>query len=257
LNIFKQLILSLYSPASIATWRRQGIGKTILFVFLLTLISILPTSIQLSKGIMDGVHTTQEVIDKEAPNFSIKNGELHTDMSAPLTIDKGMFTLILDSTGEVGVKDLDKTNTTIALLKDEMAFTAGGTVEQFSYSMLELDVQKEDIVHFLDSLDSLLVVILPIFIIVIYLFSSAFKFIGISILALIGTLFNRNGKEALEYRFLWRIAAYSITLPTIFFMIMDIFKTPVPFGFMLYWFVSILLMALALKEIPQAKETLD
>jgi hypothetical protein len=37
-------------------------------------------------------------------------------------------------------------------------------------------------------------------------------------------------------------------------MIMDIFRTVVPYGFMLNWLVSILVLFLALKEIPPAKE---
>ena len=40
MNIFKQLIVSLYSPKDIAKFHQQGIGKTILFVFFLTLISV-------------------------------------------------------------------------------------------------------------------------------------------------------------------------------------------------------------------------
>ncbi|WP_174881655.1 DUF1189 family protein, partial [Metabacillus niabensis] len=39
MNIFKQLFTSIYSPRTISTFRFQGIGKTILFVFILTLVS--------------------------------------------------------------------------------------------------------------------------------------------------------------------------------------------------------------------------
>lgn len=254
MNIFKQLILSLYSPKSISTWRTQGIGKTIFYVFLLTFIAILPTVIHLSMAITSGVQATQETVEGELPNFMIKNGELTADDNAPKTIDKGTFTLLFDPSGQTGVNDLDTSMTSLALLKNDFAITSGGTIQHFSYSMLELEITKEDAVKLLDSMDSFLTVILPILFIVIYLFSSAMKFIGISILALIGTMVHKSGTESLKYRHLWRIAAYSITLPTFFFMIMDIFQTAVPFGFVLNWFVSILVLILAIKEIPQAKD---
>jgi hypothetical protein len=254
MNIFKQLILSIYSPKSIASWRFQGIGKTILFVFFLTLISILPTAIQLSNGIVDGLNLAQETIEEDIPDFTIKNGELISNTNSAVQFQEKDFTIIFDPTGDIDLSDLDLSLDSIALLKNEFAITTAGTVEHFSYSMMDLNLSKEDAVQFINSMDTLLTVIIPILIIVIYLFSSAMKFIGISVLALIGTLLSKSGDDSLKYRHLWRMAAYSVTLPTVFFMIMDIFQTPVPFGFVLNWFVSILVLVLALKEIPKAEQ---
>lgn len=255
MNIFKQLVLSLYSPKAIATWRTQGIGKTILFVFLLTLISILPTIYHLNAAITNGVEMTKDTVSEEIPNFTITNGELQTDESKLVTIEKSDFTIIFDPTGEIQPNQLDTSLNSIAFLKNDFAITTTGTIEQLSYSMVtDMAITKDDVVSFINTMDSMLSVILPIIFIAIYLFSSALKFIGISVLALIGTLLNSSNSEKLKYRYLWRIAAYSITLPTIFFMIMDIFQTAVPFGFVLNWFVSILVLILALKEIPQSKE---
>lgn len=257
MNIFKQLVLSLYSPKAIASWRMQGIGKTILFVFILTFISIMPTAIQLSTAITNWVQMTTETVEGKIPNFTIKDGELHADETSPITIQRDSFTLIFDPTGEIHPNDLDTSQNSIALLKNDFAITTTGTLEQLSYSMVtDLDITKADVVKFIHSIDSLLAVVLPLFFLVIYIFSSGFKFIGISILAFIGTLFNKSGTESLPYRYVWRMAAYSVTLSTIFFMIMDIFQTAVPFGFALNWFVSILVLVLALKEIPQSKEIL-
>lgn len=118
---------------------------------------------------------------------------------------------------------------------------------------MDIALTKSDIASFVNSLDSLLAIAIPILIIFIYLFASAMKFIGISVLALIGVMIYRKGEEA-KYRHIWRMAAYSIVLPTVFFMIMDIFRTVVPYGFWLNWLVSVLVLFLALKEVPSAKE---
>ena len=56
-----------------------------------------------------------------------------------------------------------------------------------------------------------------------------------------------------SYRYLWRISAYSVTLPTVFFTIMESLKTIVPSGFFIHWFVAIMMLMLTLKEVPSEK----
>lgn len=254
MNIFKQLIVSLYSPKAIASWRNQGIGKTILFVFFLTFISILPTTIHMSNMMTDGVEIIQETIEEELPPFTIENGQLISEEKAPITIYKRDFTLIFDATGELSASSLDHSIDSIAFLKNEVVMTSGGNMEQFSYALLnDLTLTKEDAMEFLSTLDSVFAIIIPIFFIIVYLFTSGMKFIGISLLALVGLLINTNNKDTISYRHIWRIAAYSVVLPTIFFTIMDVFQTTVPFGFLLNWVVSIIVLILALKEVPQEK----
>lgn len=256
MNIFKQLFLSLYSPKSIALWRNQGIGKTILFVFLLTLISVLPTAIYFSTALTGGLQAVQQSLEQNIPDFTIDNGQLHADEA--VTLENEGFTIIFEPTGATEWDNISGSSNAIAFLKNEFVVSGGGTVEHFPYSTLgDMTISKADVLQFVEALDSLLAVILPIFFIIIYLFSSAMKFIGISVLALIGLLFNKQGADELKYRHLWRLAAYSITLPTIFFTVMDFFQTAVPFGFFLNWFVSILVLVLTLKEIPKTKETLQ
>jgi hypothetical protein len=86
------------------------------------------------------------------------------------------------------------------------------------------------------------------------LFSSAVKFIEISILALLGLIMkNRTGRK-LNYGHIWRMSAYSVTLPTIFFTIMSAIQTQVPSTFLIHWAVALIVLYLAIKETPQAKK---
>ncbi|WML30690.1 DUF1189 family protein [Neobacillus sp. OS1-32] len=64
MNIFKQLVKSIYSPKDIALFRLQGIGKTILYVFLLTFISILPSIVFLSSALTSGLSTAKSFIQR-------------------------------------------------------------------------------------------------------------------------------------------------------------------------------------------------
>jgi hypothetical protein len=50
------------------------------------------------------------------------------------------------------------------------------------------------------------------------------------------------------------MAAYSETLPTLFFTIMSAIKTTVPNSFLINWFVVIIVLYLAINEIPKPKK---
>lgn len=256
MNIFKQFIKSLYSPKDIASFRFQGIGKTILYVFFLTLLSILPTVYFFSFAIVNGINAVEESINIELPDFQIEDGELHSEQNAPITINKDRFTVLFDSTGTIEKSKLSNSDNTIALLKDEFIFTAGGQQQSYSYSMLNnVTITKQDLADFLSSADSMLMIIIPLMAVVIYIFTVGMRFIEVSILALIGLLLkNIMDRKNIQYRHLWRISAYSVTLPTIFFTIMAILKTAVPNGAFINWFVAFMIIFLAIKEIPQPKK---
>jgi maltodextrin utilization protein YvdJ len=254
MNIFRQLVKSLYSPRDIATFRFQGIGKTILFVFLLMFISIIPNAIYFTSIAKNGIDAVQQTVKKELPEFTLKNGTLTSDQKEPIRVQKGDFTVIFDSTGETTPQDLKNQYATLGILKNGLVFSDGGNIQNSSYTSFgDISIKNHDVVSFMDSVDSFLYIVGPILLILFYLFVSAVGFIKISILAFGGLFFANVLKRKLVYRQSWRITAYSITLPTIFFMIMDALHTQTPGGFMLDWMVTLLILFLAIKEMPQPK----
>jgi hypothetical protein len=258
MNIFKQFYKSIYSPKDIASFRLQGIGKTILYVFFLTLLSILPSIYYLSTMLIAGIEDTKSVMNNELPPFTIDNGSLSAETDVPITIDKGDFTIIIDPTGVITIEDVEDKDNTIALLKNDFAVAAGGRIDTYSYSMLEgLTLSKEDFIDIVDTFDGMKGVIIPVISILMFLFSSAVNFIEVSILAWFGLLLKGLTGKNISYRHLWRMAAYSVTLPTVFFTIMGALNTTVPNSFIINWFVEIIVLYLALKEIPNEKTTLE
>jgi hypothetical protein len=255
LNIFKQLIKSIYSPQDIARFRFQGIGKTILFVFLLSLLSIIPTVIHLSTAITEGVSSAKDTVSHEFPSFNIKNGVLKSDLEKPKTMTKNGFAIVFDSTGAANEKDLKNIDNGFAFLKSELVFIAGGQTQAYPYSMAQdFTLTKNDLVDLIDSIDSSLLILLPLLFLVIYIFTSGIKFIEVSILALFGLMIKNMIGRQLHYRQLWRMSAYSVTLPTLFFTIMAAIKTEVTGAFFIHWIVAYIVLFLAIKEIPQAKK---
>jgi hypothetical protein len=258
MNIFKQFLKSLYSPKDIAIFRFQGIGKTILFVFLLTLLSILPTTFQFVSAINNGLELSKDVLKEEVPPFIIENGQLSVESQTPYIFEEKGIKIIIDGTGSIDQSDLNKSETAIALLKNEFVFMAGGQAQSSSYSMFpEMELTNQDIVEFIQSMEGLKYIFIPIMFLIIFIFSSGIKFIEVSILALIGLLVKNLLKRNVPYRQAWRMAAYSVTLPTVFFTIMALLQTQVPNGFIINWFVSILVLTLTIKEIPMKKQKIE
>lgn len=259
MNIFKQFFKSLYSPKDIALFRFQGIGKTITYVFFLTILSLIPAIYYLCSAAVNGLDAFQDSVKNEFPSFQIANGELQTltadEKEAPIIIKKEGFTIIFDTTGAVKSEELPKSTNTIAILKNDAIFIAGGQVQSFSYSMInDFTITNEDLLAFLTSIDSSLVIMLPLLVLIVYIFVTGLKFIEISILALFGLLLMKMLMRNFQYRHAWRLAAYSVTLPTVFFTIMGALKTTVPNGAIINWFVAYIIMYLAIKEIPQPKK---
>lgn len=251
MSILTQIVKSLYSPKDIALTRFQGIGKTILFVFMLTLISILPVVYYMFTEISEGVGTVKQSIKTDIPSFTIEEGVLHSDIKAPLTIKNGGFTLIFDSTGTVDQGEMTGMEANFAMLQKEIVLTAGGETTAIPYTLFPNEsMTKADIISLINTAESSLPVLLGLLLIVVYVFSTGMKFIEVSILALFGLLLKNLTGRKLQYRHLWRMSAYSTTLPTIFFTIMALLKTTVPYSFSVNWFVAAMMLLLAIKEIP-------
>ena len=254
MNIFKQLYKSLYSPRDIAAFRFQGIGKTILYIFLLSLISILPAAYNLTVFANEALSESIETVNNELPAFSIENGSLVSQSDQPVTVEKENLTIILDSSGTIQKSDLSEEQNAFALLKDEFAVVTAGQTQSYAYSMFDgLNADNQDIADFLTSLDSLKGIILSVFVIILYLFSAGLTFIKVSIFALAGLLFANMLKRKLAYRQAWRITAYAITLSTIFFTIMEMLNTFIPGSVFLDWIVTGIILYLSIKEIPKRK----
>lgn len=255
MNIFKQFWLSLYSPKDIAKFRFQGIGKTILYVFLLVLISSLPVFIMTANSINSGVHAFQNAIENKLPDFEISNGKLHSDADAPIEITNDDFDIYFDAQGSLSADEIAlKSDNAFALLPNEFVIVSNGIVQAQPFSLFEgFSLTKDGILEFMEQTNSLLIIILAIIIIVSYIFTAGLKFIEITILALFSLLILNAGRKKLQYRHMWRISAYSVTLATIFFAIMNAMQVTVIGGTFVNWGVSFVIVYLAYKEIPMPK----
>jgi hypothetical protein len=254
MNIFAQLFKSLYSPNDIARFRFQGIGKTILYVFFLTFISVLPMAYHFANGFLEGIKNTGELLKSELPAFTIENGELNSSATEPVIIDKSGFRIVFDSTGQTTKEDVERYTNAIGFLKHEIVLVSNSETQYYDYAMFQnMKLTDKDVHSFIETLQSLMPVIVPVIFVILYIFASASKFIGITFLAFIGLIIRGTLGKNIKYRHTWIMSAYAVTLSTIFFAIMESLQVIVPYALAIHWFVSVTVLFLAIKEIPSPK----
>ncbi|WP_408006786.1 DUF1189 domain-containing protein [Pseudalkalibacillus sp. A8] len=258
MNIFKQFVMSLYSPKTIAMVRFQKIGKTIGYVFVMMLIAFIFVGTNIALSITNAINEFDQALKDDIPNFQFQNGELKSDISEPIIRQDGNQTIIFDTTGTITRDDLDQYSDVIAILEDRLIIVTAGSADTFDYGMMQdVSFQKSDIVNFLNSANTLLPLIISVIILISYIFMTALKFIGITVLALIGLILKNTMKRKLSYGQLWILSAYSVTLPTIFFAITESLSIIIPGQFLLYWAVAIFFLSQVIKfvPLPKPKET--
>ncbi|MBE4907989.1 DUF1189 domain-containing protein [Bacillus luteolus] len=254
MSIFKQFYKSLYSPKDIASFRFQGIGKTILFVFVLSLISLLPTGYLISTDISTTVGNFEELLSEDLPDFKIENGVLESEYREPYIIENNNFTFILDSSGELTEEDVESFKDSLVLLKNKALLVTDINVQTFDYSLVEgMPITSKELVSFFNTFKTALPIIIPVILLIFFIMVSGLKFIEVTFIALIGLILNNIVKLNLRFRHTWVMAAYSVTIPTVFFTIMEALRIQVIMGAFLNWFVAVIVLYLAMKEILNKK----
>ncbi len=254
LNVFKQLYYSLYSPKMMARFRFQKLGKPILYVFLLMILTSVPVGI-ITAVSFTNAYNELKMYMTDVPEFTLEDGTLNSNQSTPLVRKEDGNTFIFDATGETKPDDVDTYDSAIAFLEDRIIVKDAGASQEFDYSNFSsMTFTKKDVIDLSENLDNLLPIFIPLLIFVVYLFQTGLKFIGITVLATIGLLVRSMTRRKVSYKQLWILSVYAVTIPTLFFAIMALLKTTVPFGFLLYWFIAVMLLYLTIKEIPLPKK---
>jgi hypothetical protein len=254
MNIFQQFSKSLYSPKDIAKLRFQTIGKVILYVFFLTLISILPNSIYSTQEFLHNTHNIDVAIMNHLPSFTIEDSILRSSESEPSIVNHNDLVIMFDSSGKLSVDVLKEHQHSIGFFKNEFGYHLNGTIQTLPYSMLNnVTLTKSSIVTYLNTFESMIPIIIAFIITSSFIFSAGIKFIEISLIALLGLSLNKIVKKEVIYRKIWVISAYAITLATTFLSIMELVKITVISSYSIYWIVTIIMLYLSLREIPGKK----
>ncbi|MGR5984912.1 DUF1189 domain-containing protein [Bacillus cytotoxicus] len=251
MSIFTQIGKSLYSPKDMALFRFQKIGKTILYILLLCFLTTIPRTLLYGGVIQDSVGIIKQALEQDIPDFKIENGELKADINQPIEKEEGNSIFVFDPNATDTGKYTNKTG--LFVLKDKVISVANGITRTYSYNdLLGASLEKKDLQDFLSFFNSMYPILMLVIGFFTYLFQLFITFLGVTLLAFIGSAM--SGQRKLSYKQVWTLTAYSYTIPTVFFMIMDLLKITVPGSFPLYIAVILIVLYLAIKEIPTPKE---
>ncbi|PYZ98642.1 hypothetical protein CR205_08715 [Alteribacter lacisalsi] len=260
MNIFKQFVVSLYSPSTIAKFRHHKIGRAIGYVFLLMLIAILPLAIVVGTTFHSFVSELDDQLTDDIPYFEIQDGSLQSnEIDEPYINEEDGRTLIIDPNGEMTEQDVIHYEDALALLQEDAVLITGGVPqESINYNDFGFNITKDDAQDLVEAVSGLLPVIIGLIVVLMYLFYTASKFIGVTFLALIGLIFRKTaGLPNLTYKHLWVLSAFTVTLPTMIIALFNALPVAIPFQFAIYWTIAIVLLFQVLRHIPKPKKEED
>ncbi|QDI89816.1 DUF1189 domain-containing protein [Salicibibacter halophilus] len=252
MNIWKSFFYSLFSPSMIGRFRMQKIGRTILYVFLLVLIINVPAAISISSFALSAGDRLQHVLAEDIPDYEVESGTLaveHEQMPFTTHIDDTL--VLLDDSGQVHPSDLDGEANVTALLEDRAFMVADGDVEQLEYGAFSFT--KAELQEATGSFLELLPAFIALILILLYLFASGMKFIGVFVISGIGLLLKKFYPARLQYRHMWVMSAYIATLPSIVGAFLDVAGRNGDFSFWVYWLLVIGISILVFRTLPKPK----
>ncbi|EUJ33377.1 hypothetical protein MFLO_03555 [Listeria floridensis FSL S10-1187] len=261
MNIFKRFWKSLYSPQDIASFRKDKVSKSIIYIIVLSFLAFLPLAYYTTTTTQNALKLSEETLEKQIPDFTVADGKLQTKDGAaenlPISIDEGSLHIYYDASGTLDKDDVDNKigsyESAFAFLSDGIYITAGGMSQSFSYSALGIS-DKADLMSIYSSITDVSKYVIPLILFVLFLFMLGSAFFRVAIYGLFGFILSGFGRGGISYKENWMMAAYSITLATVFTMIMEWFQIQVPFGMEINIGVSLIIIFLAIRTIPQDKK---
>lgn len=257
MNIFKRFWKSLFSPQDIATFRKDKVGSSIVYIIVLTFVMFLPLAYFTTTTMNNALEVGESTLKNEIPDFTVQDGKLVTDDSSvenlPISIDEGNLHVYYDASGTLGEDDVDNKigsfDGAFAFLSKEIYVTAGGISQSVSYKTLGIE-NKDDLLSLYASITDMSKIFIPVILLLIFLFALGSTFFRVALFGLFGYILTGFGRGGVSYKENWMMATYAITLAAMFTMIMEWLQIVVPYGMEINLVVTLIVLFLAVRSIP-------
>lgn len=213
------------NPKNYVYLYKEKLSKAFLYVLVLALI------IGVIQGAMSTVvisaleRTTKMILNQDEVQFEMKDGILDFKAS-PIKEEEGQALLYIDT--NKGIEDLESLRSitvhkdmVTVLLKDGFMIKSGSENITYKYSDLGLDKVDFDnsfVIAALEKVDIVKYIVIPIMII----FNFVQLIIYALLISLVGLLSNLIVNRKIEYRKLFNLSLYAVTLPAIINLIYPI-----------------------------------
>lgn len=257
MNIFKRFWKSLFSPQDIATFRKDKVGSSIVYIIVLTFVMFLPLAYFTTTTMNNALEVGESTLKNEIPDFTVQDGKLVTDdpsvENLPISIDEGNLHVYYDASGTLDEDDVDNKigsfDGAFAFLSKEIYVTAGGISQSVSYKTLGIE-NKDDLLNLYASITDMSKIFIPVILLLIFLFALGSTFFRVALFGLFGYILTGFGRGGVSYKENWMMATYAITLAAMFTMIMEWLQIVVPYGMEINLVVTLIVLFLAVRSIP-------
>jgi hypothetical protein len=254
MNGFQFFYKSFYDKKVLAYSRFQPITKAIFHVLAVIFIACIPFIFSLWMTYTTSVSQLEESLEKDLPSFSLENGKLQADLNEPYlnySLNEGVF--VLDPRNELSSTDLAELGEGVVFRHEEALLFRYGSTHSVSYALIGLqEVTDEELTERIGDVKGFLPLLLLIVSLLIYSGLLGVAFLGVTIFAYVGLLF-RGKRKNIQYRHMWLITAYAMTMPVIAFAWVDVLIANIPAYLLLIATLAMVLYALLSIPIPKRK----
>lgn len=259
MNIFAELIHSVYDFKSYTSYVKNRGLKTFLYGMLVALIYILLAEVAPMAVLMAPTGGLDSLIRESMPEFTLEDGVLW--VADPVEYKQyddfqgGLYLKIDtedDAVEEISAVDLLPYEKAIVMGSRGMIMKTNGEVIQATYAELDLgDWDKERVITELVPMISMIVWFV---VIVVILFIPAGFFLGALIAALLGLIVNAILKGNLSFGELFKLAVHARTTPMLLKIVLAWIPIAIPYFFIINFGISVFYMWKAIQCIKSEEE---
>ena len=235
MNVFCELVHSIYDCKSYETFLKDRKRKTFLFGFLLVVIYFLLTMIvpfvrfQMSTG---GI---VKIVDEVVPDFAIADGRL--DVEEQFEFAEGDTYFFGDTkdeamTEEMILENLRRYGTVLIADSENLIVKSNGQVQTLQIADLDIEITKSEIITMFRPFVNLAI---GIILVIVFLFMQATFFFGVIFVALFGMIVASCMQTKLTFGELYKLGIYTRTTPLLIKALLSF----LPFGLPFFWIISL------------------
>lgn len=249
MGFFQKFKNALYNAEAYVVFLKQGLGKGILYIFILSLILGGILSIKIAYDFNKGMNEIIGQSEGNIPSFQIKDGKLIVDASMPITYKAEDMLIIIDTQRDIDEAALEGYKQGIAISATKMYSKKSiGQVETLDFSSCQdLKVTVADIKGFITSIrgiGSAVIIILGILFSFIGKLLSVFIVMGIGGI-IVGALVHHKT----NYETSCLLGTYALTVPMLLKFIVGIIGVTVPYFFVVYYGIAVVYVGRAIVTI--------
>lgn len=253
MNIFKELILSLYDFKSFKEFIKNKRSKVffagvVLMVIYFSLTMIVPfIRFQFKTG------GFVKIIEDYVPDFELKDGTLWVEK--PIEYETDGTYIYIDTAPDTSFYDVDEIGEYISdyyqvvLMDSEKVIVKNkGEIMGRYFSEFDMDFSRETLQQWVPNA----YLIVTAFMVLAFIFMTALFFFGVLVVALIGMIVASCMKYRLTFGQLYQMGVYARTLPLLIKAIMSFLPFSIPMFGIINFGLSVLYIVLAIQKMKES-----